>query len=62
MVGCGIELTPQFAIGRLEIYNQPAHPETQQFARLYGAEHLNKVVCWLNIVASRHAPANSALQ
>lgn len=56
-VGCGIALTPQFAINRLEIYNQPTHRETQQFARLYGPEHLTRIVSWLNIVANGQEPA-----
>ncbi|MFT4095095.1 MAG: hypothetical protein QM640_15795 [Niabella sp.] len=47
---CGINLTRDFAACRLVVYKNPAHPETQKFARLYGERHLQNIVLWLEKV------------
>lgn len=43
---CRINLTTTFAQQRLAVYEDPNHPETKQFAKLYGEQHLNNVVHW----------------
>lgn len=45
-VDCGIALTPAFIAERLTVWRQPGHEETKRFVRLYGAEHLQRVVSW----------------
>jgi len=47
---CKINLTGDFAKRRLEVYQNAALPETKQFARLYGEEHLQNVIRWFSQV------------
>ncbi|MGD1847953.1 MAG: hypothetical protein ACFB10_21375 [Salibacteraceae bacterium] len=44
---CKINLTQQFAQQRLTIYQDANHPETKKFKSLYGQEHLDRVIHWL---------------
>ncbi|MBK1442128.1 hypothetical protein JHJ32_19175 [Parapedobacter sp. ISTM3] len=48
---CRIPLTAAFARQRLNVYNNPELPETQQFIRLYGEEHHKRVVDWFSRIA-----------
>jgi hypothetical protein len=45
-VDCGIALTESFIKKRLEELQQSNHPQTQQFARLYGADYTTQVIGW----------------
>lgn len=49
-VDCGIALTPAFAKTRLTVYLNPDHPETKDFARRYGEQHLRNIISWLQQV------------
>ncbi len=44
---CKIKLTKEFAEKRLSIYENTNHPETQNFGKLYGKQHLNNIIYWL---------------
>lgn len=48
---CNINLTEEFALTRLEVYNDPENPETQKFIVLYGTTHLQNIICWLKKIA-----------
>ena len=48
---CGIPLTKEFAEKRLEVYSNNSNPETIKFQKLYGINHLNNVIDWLNQVS-----------
>lgn len=43
---CGIKLTRDFVIKRLSIYENKSNPETQNFSKLYGNQHLDNVIYW----------------
>jgi hypothetical protein len=47
---CKIELTKEFAKQRLAIYQHIDHSETQKFIALYGEQHLNNIITWLQQV------------
>lgn len=47
---CGINLTKEFARRRLKVLEDKTQPETKEFVRLYGKNHLNNVVYWLKKV------------
>ena len=47
---CNIELTKEFAKKRLSVYENATHPETQNFEKLYGKQHLNNVIYWFKKV------------
>ena len=44
---CKINLTKQFAEQRLAVYQDRKSPETRKFISLYGEQHLNNIVRWL---------------
>jgi len=44
---CKINLTKDFAQQRLAVYQNVAHPETKKFVSLYGEQHLQNIVMWL---------------
>ena len=48
---CKINLTKEFAQKRLKVYTNKQNPETKKFIQLYGEDHLNNIVYWLNKVA-----------
>ncbi|MEM6772473.1 MAG: hypothetical protein AAF597_17990 [Bacteroidota bacterium] len=43
---CKIKLTKTFIADRLSVFENAQHPETRQFATLYGQQHLENVVHW----------------
>lgn len=47
---CGINLTKEFASKRLKVYQNAHSPETIKFKKLYGDQHLNNVIYWLQKV------------
>ena len=44
---CKIPLTKDFAKQRLLVYENKDHPQTQDFIRLYGQQHLQNIINWL---------------
>lgn len=48
---CKINLTKDFAIQRLEVYENGENKETQNFISLYGDQHLQNIITWLNKIA-----------
>lgn len=48
---CKIDLTKEFAAQRLKIYEDGNHPETLEFQKFYGKEHLNNIVQWFKQIA-----------
>lgn len=46
---CGIALTQEFIKQRLDVYTDASNSETKKFIDLYGAEHLNNIVRWLQM-------------
>jgi hypothetical protein len=47
---CKISLTQDFAQQRLVIYQDSKNEETQKFLMLYGEQHLQNVIQWLNMI------------
>ena len=47
---CKINLTKEFALQRLEVYQDKNHSETKKFVSLYGEQHLNNVILWYSQV------------
>lgn len=47
---CKIDLTAEFTQQRLAMYEDRNHPETSTFIRLYGEQHLNTIITWLQWV------------
>lgn len=47
---CKIELTKEFAQGRLKVYEDRNNAETKKFVKLYGENHLNNIIYWLKKV------------
>jgi hypothetical protein len=45
---CKINLTKEFADQRLAVYTNKNNPETQKFISLYGEQHLQNIMNWLN--------------
>ena len=48
---CNIKLTKDFVGGRLKIYKDKRNPETKKFIQLYGEQHLNNIIYWLQKAA-----------
>ena len=46
VVDCGLELTPSFIEERIASLQNSKENHTQQFIRLYGQEHHQKVLGW----------------
>ncbi|MEM1322549.1 MAG: hypothetical protein AAGG75_19955 [Bacteroidota bacterium] len=44
---CKIKLTRDFVAGRLKVYKAKNNPETRKFVQLYGEQHLNNIIYWL---------------
>jgi hypothetical protein len=44
---CKINLTKDFAIKRLAVYQDKQNTETQTFISLYAEQHLNNIIQWL---------------
>ncbi len=45
---CKINLTPEFSVQRLEVYQNINNAETQYFISLYGEKHLQNIISWFN--------------
>jgi hypothetical protein len=45
---CKITLTKQFVDQRLAVYTNKNNPETRKFISLYGEQHLQNIMNWLN--------------
>lgn len=46
VVECGLELTPSFIEERISSLQNNSEHYTQQFVRLYGQQHHQKVLSW----------------
>ena len=44
-------LTKEFVAGRLKVYEDKRNSETKKFIQLYGEQHLNNIIFWLNKAA-----------
>lgn len=44
---CKIRLTPEFAQSRLAVYKDNENAETRKFVELYGVQHLENIINWL---------------
>lgn len=49
---CKIDLNSAFARGRLTVYQNQTHPETQKFRSLYGEEHLQNIIHWFSRICA----------
>ena len=49
---CKINLTPEFATIRLQVYQDKQNAETKKFISLYGEQHLQNIITWFNEIAS----------
>ena len=47
---CKINLDQDFAKKRLAVYQDSTNSETQKFVSLYGEQHLQNVISWLQQV------------
>ena len=50
-VRCKIRLTPTYIRERLAELLDAKHAKTREFARLYGAEHLERTITWFRRAA-----------
>lgn len=48
---CKIKLTKDFVANRLKVYEDKRNSETKKFIQLYGEQHLNNIIFWLNKAA-----------
>ncbi|WP_028296835.1 hypothetical protein [Olivibacter sitiensis] len=46
---CKINLTEEFARQRLAVYWDEGNPETCKFVQLYGEQHLQNIIQWLEM-------------
>ena len=44
---CKIKLTEDFVARRLRVYKARRNPETRKFIELFGEQHLNNIIYWL---------------
>jgi hypothetical protein len=56
---CKIKLTHSFVASRLKVYKAKNHPETRAFKALYGEQHLNNIIYFLERSANEIAQGNS---
>lgn len=47
---CKVNLTKEFAEKRLKVYSDANNPETRKFVELYGQQHVQNVIAWLQQV------------
>ncbi len=45
-VRCNIRLTPKYIDERLSELQNSDHAKTREFAKLYGADHLERTITW----------------
>ena len=50
-VRCKIQLTPTYIHERLAELQDAKHAKTREFAKLYGAEHLQRTIAWFGRAA-----------
>ncbi|MBM3165591.1 MAG: hypothetical protein FJZ80_09055 [Bacteroidetes bacterium] len=50
-IDCGIPLSKAFIQERLQVYQNKQNPETKKFTLLYGEQHLNNIIPWLQQIA-----------
>ena len=50
-VRCKIRLTSKYVADRLAELQNTKHPKTQEFAKLYGANHLQQTIGWFRQAA-----------
>lgn len=50
---CKIDLTKEFVAQRLAVYMNKNNAETQKFISLYGEQHLQNIINWLNQIGSK---------
>ncbi len=58
-VDCGIALTPEFVAMRIEALTRNGSEEASRFARLYGSDHLQRVIGWFQ--ATQPAPSSTVI-
>lgn len=58
-VDCGIPLTPDFVSDRIEALTRSGSEEASRFARLYGNEHLQRVIGWFHAARAAISPVSS---
>jgi hypothetical protein len=51
-VTCAITLTPEYIAQRLRALRNPSDRTTARFRKLYGTEHLARVIDWFEQAAS----------
>ena len=51
-VRCKIPLTPAYVHERLTELQDDKHARTREFARLYGADHLERTIAWFRRAAN----------
>lgn len=49
---CKVELTKEFALKRLAVYQERENKETKKFISLYGEQHLDNVISWFSQVSN----------
>ncbi len=55
---CKIKLTKDFVTSRLKVYEDKRHPDTRKFIELYGEQHLNNIIYWLEKSSKEIAQRN----
>jgi hypothetical protein len=49
---CKINLTKEFALQRLSVYQDNKNTETQKFISLYGEQHLQNIIKWFQNITN----------
>jgi len=49
---CKINLTKEFALQRLSVYQDNKNTETQKFISLYGEQHLQNIIKWVQNITN----------
>ena len=55
-IRCGLVLTAEYIEQRLHELKRSDHPNTKEFTKLYGAEHLQRTVFWFEQAANEATP------
>lgn len=58
-VECGIPLTRDYIVSRLNVLREPSAEETQRFVQRYGRPHWQRVVAWFETAAEQLAKGES---
>jgi hypothetical protein len=54
-VDCGIPLTPDYIEKRLSALRDESDAHTERFLKMYGEEHLERVIGWFERAREEHA-------